>query len=198
MIKRKILFGLGYFFYGLILLLGIISGSAGVYTLVSQVGLFLKSGYWVELPLIHLLLGFSPATLPERVLQQLGTLSNPLTILEIKNLLTGSNSLQEWLSELQSWPELHKIVVQLLEFIPVSMFLLVFSALLNLGGLSIISSTRDKMDERPLPEKEPTDGGTMPCGICGQRVRTSKYQSHWAQCFLRQEKNKAKVKGRNN
>ena len=38
----------------------------------------------------------------------------------------------------------------------------------------------------------------MLCGICGQRVRASKYQSHWTRCFLRKEKNKAKVKGRNN
>jgi len=198
MIKKKILFGLGYIFSGLILLFGIISGSAGSYTLVSQVGLFLKSGYWAELPLIYLLMGFSPATLPEKVLQQLGTLSNPFAILEIKNLLASSNSLQEWLSEPKAWPEVHEIVVQLLESIPISMFLLVFSALLSLSGLSIMSSIREKMDERPFKKKEPTDVGTMPCGICGQRVRASKYQSHWARCFLRKEKNKAKGKGRNN
>ena len=198
MIKKKILFGLGYFFSGLILLFGIISGSAGAYTLVSQVGLFLKSGYWVELPLIYLLIGFSPAVLPEKVLQHLGTLSNPFAILEINNLLAGSNSLQEWLSEPQSWPEVHEIVVRLLESIPISMFLLVFSVLLSLGGLTIMSSIREKMDERPLKKKEPTDTGTLPCGICGQKVRTSKYQSHWVRCFLRKEKNNAKVKGRNN
>ena len=153
MIKKKILFGLGYIFSGLILLFGIISGSAGAYTLVSQVGLFLKSGYWVELPLIYLLIGFSPAALPEKVLQNLGTLSNPFAILEIKNLLASSNSLQEWLSEPQSWPEVHEIVVRLLESIPISMFLLVFSALLSLGGLSIMSSIREKMDERPLKKR---------------------------------------------
>ena len=198
MIKKKILFGLGYFFSGLILLFGIISGSAGVYTLVSQVGLFLKSGYWVELPLIYLLIGFSPAVLPEKVLQHLGTLSNPFAILEINNLLAGSNSLQEWLSEPQSWPEVHEIVVRLLESIPISMFLLVFSVLLSLGGLTIMSSIREEMDERPLKKKEPTDTGTLPCGICGQKVRTSKYQSHWVRCFLRKEKNNAKVKGRYN
>jgi hypothetical protein len=198
MIKKKILFGLGYLFSVLILLIGIISGSAGSYTFVSQVGLFLKSGYWVELPLIYLIMEFSPATLPEKVLQQLGTLSNPFAILEIKNLLVSSNSLQVWLSEPQGWPEVHDIVVQLLESIPISMFLLIFSALLSLGGLSIMSSIREKMDERPLKEKESTDIGTIPCGICDQRVRTSKYQSHWARCFLRRERNKAKVKGRNN
>jgi hypothetical protein len=198
MIKKKILFGLGYLFSVLILLIGIISGSAGSYTFVSQVGLFLKSGYWVKLPLIYLITGSSPATLPEKVLQQLGTLSNPFAILEIKNLLTSSNSLQEWLSESQAWPEIHDIFVNLLESIPISMFLLIFSALLSLGGLSIMSSIREKMDERPLKKKESTDIGTMPCGICGQRVRTSKYQSHWARCFLSRERNKAKVKGRNN
>ena len=198
MIKKKILFGLGYVFSGLILLFGIISGSAGAYTLVSQVGLFLKSGYWVKLPLIYLLIGFSPAVLPEKVLQHLGTLSNPLAILEINNLLASSNSLQKLLSEPQSWPEVHKIVVWLLESIPISMFLLVFSALLSLGGLSIISSIREEMDERPLKKKEPAERGTLPCGICGQKVQVSKYQSHWARCFLRKEKNKAKVNGRNN
>ena len=198
MIKNKILFGLRYFFSGLALLFGILSGSAGAYIFVSQVGLFLKSGYWVELPIIYLLMGFSPAVLPEKVLQHLGTLSNPFAILEINNLLVGSNSLQEWLSEPQSWPEVHEIVIQLLESIPISMFLLVFSALLSLGGLSIMSSIREKMDERPSKIKEPTDGGTMLCGICGQRVRASKYQAHWARCFLRKEKNKTKVKGRNN
>jgi hypothetical protein len=198
MVKNKILFGLRYFFSGLTLLFGIISGSAGAYIFVSQVGLFLKSGYWMELPLIYLLMGFSPAVLPEKVLQHLGTLSNPFAILEIKNLFVDSNSLQEWLSEPHAWPEVHGIVVQLLESIPISMFLLVFSALLSLSGLSIMSSIREKMDERPFKEKEPADVGTMPCGICGQRVRTSKYQSHWARCFLRKEKNKAKVKGRNN
>ena len=198
MIKNKILFGLRCFFSGLALLLGILSGSAGAYTFVSQVGLFLKSGYWVELPLIYFLMGFSPAVLPEKVLQHLGTLSNPFAILEINNLLVGPNSLQEWLSELHAWPEVHGIVVQLLEFIPISMFLLVFSALLSLSGLSIMSSIREKMDERSFKKKEPTDVGTIPCGICSQRVRASKYQSHWARCFLRREKNKAKVKGRNN
>jgi hypothetical protein len=198
MIKKKILFGFGYLFSGLILLFGIISGSAGSYTFVSQVGLFLKSGYWVELPLIYLITGFSPATLPEKVSQQLGTLSNPFAILEIENLLASSNSLQEWLSESQAWPEMHDIVVKLLESIPISMFLLVFSALLSLGGLSFMSSIREKMDERPLKKKESTDIGTMPCGICGQRVRASKYQSHWIRCFLRKEKNKRKVRSRNN
>ena len=197
MIKNKILFGLRYFFSGLTLLFGILSGSAGAYIFVSQVGLFLKSGYWVELPLIYFLMGFSPAVLPEKVLQHLGTLSNPFAILEINNLLVGSNSLQEWLSEPHAWPEVHGIVVQLLESIPISMFLLVFSALLSLSGLSIMSSIREKMDERPFKKEEPTGVGTMPCGICGQRVRASKYQSHWARCFLRKEKNKAKVKGRN-
>ena len=58
MIMKKILFCLKYFFSGLILLCGIISGSAGAYTLVSQVGLFLRLGYWVELPLMYLLIGF--------------------------------------------------------------------------------------------------------------------------------------------
>ena len=198
MIKKNILYGLGYIFSILILLSGIISGSAGSYTFVSQVGLFFKSGYWVELPLLYLIMGFSPATLPEKVLQKLGTLSNPFAILEIKNLLASSNSFQEWLSEPQAWPEVHEIVVQLLESIPISMFLLVFSALLSLGGLSIMSSIREKMDERPLKKKESKDIGTVPCGICGQRVRTSKYQSHWGRCFLKRERNKAKVKGRNN
>ena len=198
MIKKKILFGLRYFFSGLTLLFGILGGSAGAYIFVSQVGLFLKSGYWVELPLVYLLMGFSPAVLPEKVLQHIGTLSNPFTILEINNLLVDSRFLQEWLAEPHASSEVHGIVVQLLESIPISMFLLVFSALLSLSGLSIMSSIREKMDERPLRKKEPTDVGTMPCGICGQRVRASKYQSHWARCFLRKEKKKAKVKGRNN
>jgi len=148
-IRKKILFGLGYFFSGLILLFGIIIGSAGAYTLVSQVGLFMKSGCWVELPLIYLLSGFSPAALPERVLQHLGTLSNPFAILEIKNLLANSCFLQEWLSEPQAWTEVHEIVVQLLESIPISMFLLLFSALLCLGGLFMMSPIREKKDERP-------------------------------------------------
>ena len=198
MIKNKILFGLRYFFSGLTLLFGILSGSVGAYIFVSQVGLFLKSGYWVKLPLIYLLMGFSPVVLPEEALQHLGTLSNPFAILEINNLLVGSNSMQEWLSEPHAWPVIHGIVVQLLESIPISIFLIAFSALLSLSGLSIMSSAREKMDERSFKEKEPTDVGTMPCGICGQRVRASKYQSHWARCFLRKEKNEAKVKGRNN
>ena len=49
------------------------------------------------------------------------------------------------------------------------------------------------MDERPLKEKEPTDKGTLPCGICDQKVRKRKYQSHWVQCFVEKEKNGAKV-----
>ena len=47
------------------------------------------------------------------------------------------------------------------------------------------------MDERPLKKKEPTDKGTLPCGICDQKVRISKFQSHWARCFVRKEKNSA-------
>jgi len=62
----------------------------------------------------------------------------------------------------------------------------------------MMSPIREKKDERPLKKKEPTDRGTMPCGICGQKIRRGKYQSHWTRCFLRKEKNKAKVKGRNN
>ena len=49
------------------------------------------------------------------------------------------------------------------------------------------------MDEWPLKKKEPTDTGPLPCGICDQKVRTSKYQSHWLRCFLEKEKNGAKV-----
>jgi hypothetical protein len=198
MIKNKILFGLGYFFFTLILLFGIISWSAGAYTIVSQVWLFLKSGYWVELPLIYLLVGFSPAmsssVLPEKVLQHLGTLSNPFAVLEINNLLADSNSLREWLSEPQSWPEVHGIVVRLLQSLPISTFLLVFGVLLSLCGLTIMSSIREETNERPLKKKEPIDRNTLPCEICGQKVRTSKYQSHWAHCFLRKEKNNAKSK----
>jgi hypothetical protein len=189
---KKILFCLGYFFSGLILLCGILSGSAGAYTLVSQVGLFLRSGYWVELPLIYLLIGFSPAVLPEKVLQHLGTLFNPFAILEINNLLAGSNSLQEWLSEPQSWPEVHEIVVRLFESMPISMFLLVFSVLVSLGALTIMSSIREPTDERPLKKKEPTDTGTLPCVICGKKVRPRKYQTHWTRCFLREERSQRK------
>jgi hypothetical protein len=189
---KKIVFCLGYFFSGLILLCGIMSGSAGAYTLVSQVGLFLRSGYWVELPLIYLLIGFSPTDLPEKVLQHLGTLFNPFAILEINNLLAGSNSLQEWLPEPQSWPEVHEIVVRLFESIPISMFLLVFSVLVSLGALTIMSSIREPTDERPLEKKEPTDTGTLPCAICGKKVRSRKYQTHWARCFSREEKSHCK------
>ena len=185
---KKIVFCLGYFFSGLILLCGIMSGSAGAYTLVSQVGLFLRSGYWVELPLIYLLIGFSPTDLPEKVLQHLGTLFNPFAILEINNLLAGSNSLQEWLPEPQSWPEVHEIVVRLFESIPISMFLLVFSVLVSLGGLTIISSISEAMDKRPSKKRESTDRGTLPCVICGKRVRQRKYKTHWARCFIRNEK----------
>ncbi len=49
------------------------------------------------------------------------------------------------------------------------------------------------MDERPLKKKEPTDKGTLPCGICDQKVRKRKYQSHWVRCFLEKEKTSAKV-----
>ena len=189
---KKILFCLGYFFSGLILLCGIMSGSAGAYTLISQVGLFLRSGYWVELPFIYLLTGFSPVVVPEKILQHIGTLFNPFAILEVNNLLAGSNSLQEWLSEPQSWPEVHEIVVRLLESIPISIFLLVFSVLVSLGGLTIMSSIRKAMDERPLKEEEPTDTGTLPCVICGKKVRPRKYQTHWTRCFLREEKSQSK------
>ena len=189
---KKILFCLGYFFSGLILLCGIMSGSAGAYTLISQVGLFLRSGYWVELPFIYLLTGFSPAVVPEKILQHIGTLFNPFAILEINNLLAGSNSLQEWLSEPQSWPEVHEIVVRLLESIPISMFLLVFSVLVSLGGLTIMSSISEAMDERPLKEEEPTETGTLPCVICGKKVRPRKYQTHWTRCFLGEEKSQSK------
>ena len=189
---KKILFCLGYFFSGLILLCGIISGSAGAYTLVSQVGLFLRSSYWVELPLMYLLIGFSPTVLPEKVLQHLGTLFNPFAILEINNLLAGSNSLQEWLSEPQSWPEVHGIVVRLLQSIPISVFLFTFCVLLSLCGMTIMSSTREETDERLLKKKEPTDRNTLPCEICGQKVRRRKYKTHWARCFLREEKSQSK------
>ena len=189
---KKILFYLGYFFSGLILLCGIISGSAGVYTLVSQVGLFFRSGYWVELPLMLLLMDFSPAVLPEKVLQHLETLFNPFAILEINKLLTGSNSLQGWLSEPQSWPKVHEIIVRLLESIPMSMFLLGYSVLVSLGGLTIMSSISEAMDERPFEKREPKDTGTLPCVICGKRVRQRKYKTHWARCFLRKERRLSK------
>jgi len=78
------------------------------------------------------------------------------------------------------------------------MFLLTFSALVSLGGLTIMSSIREEIDEWPLKKKESKDIGTLRCGICGTQVRLSKYQTHWVRCFLRKEKNSAKVKGRNN
>jgi hypothetical protein len=59
-----------------------------------------------------------------------------------------------------------------------------------------MSSFREEMEERPLEKKEPK-GFTHLCGICNKKVQASKFQSHWAQCFLRNEKNKAKVKGQN-
>jgi len=52
------------------------------------------------------------------------------------------------------------------------------------------------MEERPLGKKEPK-GHTHLCVICNQKVLASKFQSHWARCFLNNEKNKAKVKGQN-
>ena len=192
MIKNKIFSGLRYAFSGLTLLFGILSGSAGAYIFVSQVGLFLKSGYWVELPLIYLLIGFSPGVLPEEVLQHLGTLFNPFAILEINNLLAGSKSLQKWLSEPQFSPAVHEIVVRLFESIPISVFLLIFSALISLGGLIIKPSIRESMDERPLNKKEPTVTGTLTCVICGKQVRRRKYQTHWARCFISAEKSQSK------
>ena len=51
------------------------------------------------------------------------------------------------------------------------------------------------MDEGPLKKKEPTDRGTLPCGICDQKVGRRKYQSHWLRCFQTKEKNSAKVEG---
>jgi hypothetical protein len=60
-----------------------------------------------------------------------------------------------------------------------------------------MSLLRLKMEERLLKEKEPEGSSKLPCGICGQEVRRRKYQSHWALCFLKQEKNTAKVKGPN-
>ena len=56
-------------------------------------------------------------------------------------------------------------------------------------------SFREEMEERPLKKKEPKGTLTHLCGICNQKVRASKFQSHWALCFLSDEKNKAKVKG---
>jgi hypothetical protein len=44
-------------------------------------------------------------------------------------------------------------------------------------------------------KREPKYKSTLPCGICDQKIRARKYQSHWARCFLRQNNNKAKVKG---
>jgi hypothetical protein len=52
------------------------------------------------------------------------------------------------------------------------------------------------MEERPLEKKE-SKGFTHLCEICSKKVQASKFQSHWARCFLRDEKNKAKVKGQN-
>ena len=49
------------------------------------------------------------------------------------------------------------------------------------------------MEEWPLKKKEPTDKGTLSCGICDQKVRIRKYQSHWVRCFLEKEKTSAKV-----
>ena len=54
------------------------------------------------------------------------------------------------------------------------------------------------MDEQSMKKEDPTDKGTLPCGICDQKVRISKYQSHWARCFFKQENNKTKVKGGSN
>jgi hypothetical protein len=53
------------------------------------------------------------------------------------------------------------------------------------------------MEERPLKKNEPKGTLTHLCGICNQKIRASKFQSHWARCFLSNEKNKAKVKGQN-
>ena len=49
------------------------------------------------------------------------------------------------------------------------------------------------MDEWPLNKKEPKDRGTLPCGICDQKIRARKYQSHWVRCFIEKEKASAKV-----
>jgi len=46
------------------------------------------------------------------------------------------------------------------------------------------------MEERPLKKNEPKGTLTHLCGICNQKIRASKFQSHWARCFLRKEKSK--------
>ena len=51
-------------------------------------------------------------------------------------------------------------------------------------------SFKEETEEWPLKKKKP-QGSTNRCGICDQKVETSKFQSHWVRCFHRKEKNNA-------
>jgi hypothetical protein len=76
--------------------LGIILILSGILIFVGQVYIWLKKGEWVEIPLRIVF-----AIIPE------------------------GSPLQLWLNDPQSWHGLHKLVIGVLDFIPLSLFLIV-------------------------------------------------------------------------
>lgn len=109
--------------------LGIVLVCVGGYTLLAQVILWLKSGEWVSLPLLYLFVDPWPL-LAEKLSDEAlvaiqrarRILCDPLIILRM-GFHTYFSRVSAWLMDPHDWVGIQKIIRQILETIPLSLFL---------------------------------------------------------------------------
>ena len=131
--------------------LGTALGFVGSYIILAQIILWMRSGYWIEMPLLYFLIDPWPvitSTVPlAEIAPNLGMLSNPFIVLGVERLIAPTGGLywetykyfgvlSEWMSQPQSWLGLHKLIYWILEFIPISLSCFILAA--TSSGLAVI------------------------------------------------------------
>lgn len=143
-------------------------GFFGLYLILNQVILWMKSGYWVKMPLLYLLVNPWPeisANVPlTEIMPDIGKLSNPFIVLGVNsfNIAPDGQYLQpyrffglsEWLSQPHTWLGLHKILTWFLDFIPISLACIIIAFLV--GGTAVYYSEifQEELDSLSAPHQE--------------------------------------------
>lgn len=116
--------------------LAVALGLLGGYLIVAQVVLWMKSGQWIEMPLLYLFINPWPEISSKvyllEIAPEVGMFSNPFVILGVEQLVVPTDgrywetyryfgTFSEWLTAPQSWLGLHKIVRGIFELVPISL-----------------------------------------------------------------------------
>ncbi len=127
---------------------------AGGYTVVAQAILWMRSGHWVELPLLYLFVDPFPLLAQQfpleawkQIQSTVGNWSKPWFILQVPWHTYLSDEFSNWLNNPQSWLGLHKAVMKTLDAVPMSVMMLG-------AGITMASSAGLWLEEHIEPELE--------------------------------------------